>query len=142
VIKTRSISRFVFPTGASLTVAGVVLYAALEKHSFESTGDWLSAALEVTFLPALVMGILLVIIGAAIDRKRMSVATARRHGLLCLVAAGVSFALLNAIGDVHSWTFSFFFPAWAGLLAGVIYLTKFNDVNAISVNAISEDTQR
>ena len=134
--QTRPISRFIFPTGASLTVAGVVLYSALEKLSFNSPRDWLFAALEVTFLPALIIGTLLTIIGAAINRKRMSVATARRYGLLCLVASGISFALLKIIGNVHSWTFSFFFPAWAGFLAGVIYLTKFK-----SMKAISEDMQ-
>jgi MFS family permease len=135
--KTVPVSHLVFVIGASLTVIGVIFFGALEKHSFESTQDLLYVVLEVTFPLALLIGALLAIIGAVIDRRRMDVAKTRRRGVLCWLAAGVSCVLFATIGNVHSWTISFFFPAITGLLCGAIYLTKFNDLSKPK-----EDSQR
>jgi hypothetical protein len=42
-----NLRRLLFPVGAALTLGGVLLYAALEHHSFNDTQDWLVAKLPV-----------------------------------------------------------------------------------------------
>src|SRR5215467_8590575 len=63
-----SVRKLLFPVGAGLTLGGVLLYAALDYHSFNDTQDWLFAVLSNTFLPALLIGTPLAIVGSAIDR--------------------------------------------------------------------------
>jgi uncharacterized membrane protein len=78
------ISNWVFPAGAILNVGGVFLYAALEKHSFESTQDTVYAFLSATFIPSLLVGTVLAIVGSFLDRRRLAVAQTRvRGGRVC-----------------------------------------------------------
>jgi hypothetical protein len=76
--RTR-VLKWVFPTGATLTVGGVFLYALVEHLSFESTDGWWYAILSRCFLPSLLLGTALAIVGSFIDRKRLSVAQARQE---------------------------------------------------------------
>jgi hypothetical protein len=117
-----TISRHIFPTGAILTVGGVLLYAALEKYSFVNTQDWLFKFLLVTFLPALLVGTPLAIVGAVVDLRRLTPSEKKGRGLLCWIVAGISLASLILFGTVHGWTVSFFFPAVSGFFCGAIYL--------------------
>jgi len=103
-------------------MGGVFLYALLERHSFENTRDWEFAVLNATFIPSLLVGTLLVIVGSFFDRRRLPAAEARVRGILCLLTSGISFALLAFIGNVHGWTAAFVFPAFAGLVAGAVLL--------------------
>jgi hypothetical protein len=119
--------RWVFPLGAILNVGGVFLYAFLERHSFESTQDWEFAVLSAIFIPSLLVGTLLVIIGSVFDRRRLPVAQTRVRGVLCWITSGISFALLASAGNVHGWTFAFIFPAFAGFVTGVVLLSKLTD---------------
>jgi predicted permease len=109
--------------GAVLTVGGVLLYAALERHSFYNTDDWLFAILSSSFLPALLIGTPLTIVGAATDRM-LPTKRARNQGLICWAVAVLSLFLFARFGNVHGWTFSFIFPAFAGFFAGAIYLLR------------------
>jgi hypothetical protein len=118
-----SVRRLLFPVGAGLTLGGVLLYAALEYHSYYETQDWLFAALSDTFLPALLIGTPLTIVGSAIDRP-LTRKQAKYRGLLCWAVSGLSVLLLEQIGNVHGWTFSFIFPAFAGFFAGTIFLFR------------------
>jgi hypothetical protein len=68
------------PIGAILSVGGVFLYALLEKHSFENTQDWEFAMLSATFLPTLLIGTVLLIVGSFFDRRRFSFAHRKVHG--------------------------------------------------------------
>lgn len=123
---------WVFPLGAILTIGGVFLYALLERHSFTSTEDWEFAILDRTFVPALLLGSLLTIVGSILDRVRLPVAKTRIRGLLCLVASGVFYVLLDTTGNVHGWTFSFIFPALVSFVSGVILLSKLkNQADAV-----------
>jgi peptidoglycan/LPS O-acetylase OafA/YrhL len=121
------VSRWVFPIGAILNVGGVFLYALLERHSFENTQDWEFAVLSATFIPSLLVGTVLVIVGSFLDRRRLPVAQARVRGVLCWLTSGISFALLASIGNVHGWTFAFIFPAFAGFVTGAVLLSKLTD---------------
>ena len=117
-------SAWIFPVGASLNLGGVFLYALLEWHSFENTQDWEFTVLSATFIPSLLIGTVLVIVGSFFDRRRLSVTQTRVRGVLCWVTSGISFALLETIGNVHGWTFAFIFPAFAGFGAGAVLLSK------------------
>jgi hypothetical protein len=96
----------------------------LEWHSFKSTQDWENAAHTATFIPALLVGTVLVIVGAFFDRRRLLVARTRVRGILCWIASGTSFSLWASIGNVHGWTFAFILPAFAGFLTGMVLLSK------------------
>jgi hypothetical protein len=74
--------KWVFPIGAILNVGGVFLYALLEKHSFEDTQDWEFAVLSKVFIPSLLIGTLLAIVGSFFDRQRLLVAQTRVRGYL------------------------------------------------------------
>src|SRR5579871_3424328 len=111
-----SLRRLLFPVGAGLTLGGILLYAALDYHSFHDTQDWLFAVLSNTFLPALLIGTPLTIVGSAIDRP-ITRKQAKNRGLVCWAVSGLSMFLLERIGNVHGWTFSFIFPAFAGFCA-------------------------
>ena len=65
-------SAWIFPVGASLNLGGVFLYALLEWHSFENTQDWEFTVLSATFIPSLLIGTVLVIVGSFFDRRRLS----------------------------------------------------------------------
>jgi hypothetical protein len=119
--------KWVFPTGAILTVGGVFLYARLEQHSFENTQDLEFVILSQIFLPALLLGSVLAIVGSILDRLRLAVRQTRTRGIVCWVVSAASFLLLDTIGNVHGWTFTFIFPAFVGFIAGAIFLTKFRD---------------
>lgn len=119
--------RLLFPIGAILNVGGVLLYGLLERHSFENAHDWEFAVLSTTFLPSLLVGTLLVIVGSFFDRQRMPASQTRVRGVLCWLTSGISFALLASIGNVHGWTFAFIFPAFAGFIAGAVLLSKPTD---------------
>jgi len=115
---------WVFPTGAILTVGGVFLYALVEHLSFGGTEGLGYATLSKSFFPALLVGTVLAIVGSFIDRKRLPVAATRARGVFCWAASAVSFLLLVTIGNVHGWTFTFIFPAFVGLIAGSVFLSK------------------
>jgi peptidoglycan/LPS O-acetylase OafA/YrhL len=123
---TRAL-RWVFPIRTILAIGGVFLDAVLEKHSFENTSDWKFEVLSGTFLPSLLGGTLLAIVGSFIDRTRLRVAQTRARGISCLVVSGISFLLLAAVSNVHDWTISFVFPAFGGFVAGAVLLSKLND---------------
>jgi hypothetical protein len=116
--------KWLFPIGAILNVGGVFLYGLLEWHSFENTQDWEFAVLSATFIPTLLVGTVLVIVGSFLDRRRLPVAQTRVRGVLCWIASGISCSLLAVIGNVHGWTFAFIFPAFAGFLTGAVLLSK------------------
>ena len=120
-------SRWAFPLGAILNVGGVFLYALLEWHSYYNTQDWEFGVLSAAFLPALLIGTLLVIVGSFLDRRQLPVAKTRVRGVLCWLASGISFALWASIGNVHGWTFAFIFPAFAGFVTGAVLLSKLTD---------------
>jgi hypothetical protein len=103
-------------------MGGVFLCYLLERHSFENTRDWEFAFLSATFIPALLVGTLLVIVGSFFDRRRLPAAKARVRGILCWLTSGISFALGASIGNVHGWTFTFIFPTFAGFVAGAVLL--------------------
>jgi hypothetical protein len=103
------------------------IYALLEWHSFENTQDWEFVVLSAIFIPTLLVGTVLVIVGSFLDRRRLPVAQTRVRGVLCWIASGVSFSLLATIGNVHGWPFAFIFPAFVGFLTGAVLLSKLGD---------------
>jgi hypothetical protein len=119
-----SASSWVFPTGATLTIGGVVLCALLEWHSFQTTRDWAFAFLSTTFLPSLLLGTPLAIVGSFVDRKRLPTTQLRTRGKICWAVSGISLLLLIATGNVHRWTFTYIFPAFVGFVAGAVLLSK------------------
>ena len=117
--------KWVFPTGALLTVGGVFLSALLEWHSFDNTQDW-----EQDYvIPALLLGTILTIIGSVLDRKRLPVTATRPRGMTCWLVSGVSLLLLVKTGNVHGWTFTFIFPTFVGFVAGAVLLSKLPENN-------------
>lgn len=121
--------KWVFPTGALLTVGGVFLCALLEWHSFENTQDWEYVILSKSFVPALLLGTILAVIGSVLDRRRLPITETRRRGITCWLASGVSLLLLIKIGNVHGWTITFMFPAFVGFVAGAVLLSKLTENN-------------
>ena len=119
--------RWVFPIGAIFNIGGVFLYALLERHSFENSQDWEFAVLSNVFIPSLLVGTVLAIVGSFFDRQRLLVAQTRVRGALCWLTSGISVWLLNSIGNVHGWTFAFIFPAFAGFVTGAVFLSKLTD---------------
>lgn len=115
-------SRGFFPVGVVLVIGGVAMAGELERHSFYNTQDWEARLLEAIFLPALLMGTVLVIVGSVFDRRKLAPKESKRRGLLCLLTSGLAFILLAAFGNVHGWTFMFFLPMLAGLISGAILL--------------------
>ena len=96
--------------------------AELDRHSFYNTQDWEFRLLETVFLPSLLLGTVLTTVGSAFDRRRLAAKQSRQRGVLCLLCSGVTLVLFAAFGNVHSWTFMFFFPMVAGLISGAILL--------------------
>jgi hypothetical protein len=115
-----SASSWVFPTGATLTIGGVVLC------SLDEWQHWDLMIPPGIFLPLLLLllGTPLAVIGSFLDRKRLSVAQVRARGKVCWAVSGVSLLLLIATGNVHRWTFTYVFPTFAGFVAGVVLLSK------------------
>jgi len=112
----------VFPIGAALTVAGIVLNAVLDIPGSERFPEWTFIAVSRTFLPMMLMGTVFLIIGAYLDRQRMATRQARMRGTLCWVLSAACFVLLRSFDNVHAWTFALMFPAFAGLIGGIILL--------------------
>jgi hypothetical protein len=123
------ILKWLFPFGAILTVGGVFLYALVERLSFGDTRGWGYSVLSQSFLPALLIGAPSAIVGSFVERKRLSVKQTRVRGIICWGVSALSFLLLLTVGNVHGWTFTFIFPAFAGFVAGIILLSKFSANN-------------
>jgi len=119
-----SASRWVFPTGAILTIGGVVLCALLEWRSFGHTQDWEFAILSETFLPSLLLGTVLAIVGSFLDRKRLPAIQTRVRAKLCWAASCTALLLFITTGNVHSWTFTYIFPTFVGFVAGAVLFFK------------------
>jgi hypothetical protein len=115
---------WIFPIGGLLTVGGVFLYALLERHSFENTQDWEFIILSQIFLPALLLGSVLAIVGSLFDRNRLRQTQTRARARMCWLVSGISFLLLFTTGNVHGWTISFAFPAFVGFFTGAVLLSK------------------
>ena len=109
------ISNWVFPAGAILNVGGVFLYAVLEKHSFESTQDVEYALLSATFIPSLLVGTVLAIVGSFLDRRRLAIAQTRVRGSFCSQAEYRFLCLLRLATSMAGPSHSFFLhsPAWS-----------------------------
>jgi hypothetical protein len=133
---TRAL-KWIFPAGATLTIGGVFLYAQLERHSFENTQDLEFVILSQFFLPVLLLGSLLAIVGSFLDRLRLTVRQTRVRGIMCWLASAVSFLLLDSIGNVHGWTFAFIFPAFVGFIVGAVFLSKLRDQASVPKPRIS-----
>jgi hypothetical protein len=116
------LSRRLFPIGAVLVIGGVAMAAELERHSLYNTQDLEFRLLETIFLPSLLLGTVLAIIGAAFDRRKLSPKESKQRGSLCLLCSGLALVLFVAFGNVHGWTFTFFFPMLTGLISGAILL--------------------
>jgi hypothetical protein len=129
--------KWVFPTGAILTIGGVFLYAQLERHSFENTQDLEFVILSQIFIPSLLLGSLLAIVGSVLDRLRLTVSQTRVRGIMCWLASAVSFLLFGTIGNVHGWTFAFIFPAFVGFIAGAVFLSKLRDQAPVPKSRLS-----
>jgi peptidoglycan/LPS O-acetylase OafA/YrhL len=121
--------KWVFPTGALLTVGGVFLCGLLERHSFDNTQDWEYAILSKSFAPTLLLGTVLALIGSVLDRRRLPVTETRPRGITCWFASGVSLLLLVKSGNVHGWTVTLMFPAFVGFVAGAVLLSKLTEHN-------------
>jgi hypothetical protein len=93
-----SLWRFLFPVGSILTIWGVFAYAVLDRPSFGDTEGWGFAILSQTFLPALLIGAPLAIIGSFVERSRLSVFQARFRGMICLAVSAISFILFYVRG--------------------------------------------
>jgi len=117
-----NLSGSLFPVGAVLIIGGVAMAAALDRHSFYNTQDWEFRVLATTFLPSLLLGTVLATVGSAFDRRRLAAKRSKLRGVLCLLCSGVPFVLFEALGNVHGWTFTFFFPIVAGVMSGAILL--------------------
>ncbi len=119
-----SVSSWISPTGAALTIGGVVLSALLEWESFGDTRSWAFVILSTTFFPSLFLGTPLVIAGSFVDRKRLPATQVKARGRICWAVSGASLLLLIITGNVHRWTFTYIFPMFAGFVAGAVLLSK------------------
>ena len=105
--------------GGTFTVIGVLSSFELERHSFHSTNDVLFQILSIVFLPALFLGLLLLLIGALAWTWR--VAPERSFGaggaiLFCLIFG--AFVPIN----IHDWTAVLMFVFVTGVLIVAILL--------------------
>ena len=121
--------RFLFPVGSILTIGGVFAYAVLDCPSIGNAPGWGFAILTQTFIPALLVGAPLAIVGSFVERSRLSVGQARFRGLVCLAVSAISFLLFLVRRNVHDWTFTCIFPAVVGFIAGVVLLSRLEDAN-------------
>jgi hypothetical protein len=120
--------RWILPTGAILTMAGVFLCAQLERHGFYSTSDFGYEVLSATSVPSLLLGTALAIIGSVLDRLRLPLAQTRVRWALCWGVSIVSLALfLTTTKNIHGWTVVFLVPAFAGFVSGCILLSKWSE---------------
>lgn len=110
--------KWIFPIGAALSVAGVVVNALWDQSSI----NWSFRVLSKSISPLLMMGSAFLIIGAFLDRQRLSARQARLRGVLCWVVSAACFTLLKSFDSVPGWSFALIFPAFAGLIAGIILL--------------------
>jgi hypothetical protein len=117
-----NLSRRLFPIGAILVLAGVAMAGELDRRSFHSTQDWEYHLLGTIFLPSLLVGSGLAMVGAVFDRRRLPAKQSRARGWVCLFCCGVSFVLFEVFGNVHGWTFMFFFPMITGFVSGTIFM--------------------
>lgn len=112
--------KWIFPTGSILTIGGVLIGAVLDR--LENTQGLEFAILENIYLPVLLLGSVLAIVGSFFDRTRLTVKKAKARGLVCWLVSAVSFLLFYTIGNVHGWTFAFLFPAVVGFITGAVLL--------------------
>lgn len=114
--------KWIFPVGLLLNIGGVVLNAVLEQPRFDNAQGWEFLVLSRVFLPMLLVGSAFMMIGAFLDRQRLPARQARLRGVLCWAISTAAFSLLTSLHNVHGWAFAFLFPAFAGLIAGIIFL--------------------
>ena len=117
-----NLSRSLFPVGAVLVIGGLAMAAEVDRLSFHNTQDWDYRLLEMVFLPSLLLGTVLATVGSAFDRRRLAAKQSNQRGVLCLLCSGIALVLFAAFGNVHGWTFMFFFPMVTGLISGAILL--------------------
>jgi hypothetical protein len=108
------------PIGATLTIGGVFLCALLQWRSDYETQDWVFSFLSDAFFLSLVAGTVLWIAGSFLGNKFLTATQAKKRRLFRWIASGSSLILLLTTGNVHGWTFTFAFPAFAGFAAGVV----------------------
>ncbi|MGA2095684.1 MAG: hypothetical protein ABSH39_05250 [Candidatus Acidiferrum sp.] len=79
-----------------------------------------------TFIPALLIGSVLAILGSFIERKRLPVNATRFRGMICWAASAIAFLFFVIAGNVHRWTFTFILLAFIGFVAGAVLLSKWS----------------
>jgi len=114
--------KWVFPIGAALSVAGIVLNAVLDFPGSERLPEWAFITVSRAFLPMMLVGTAFLIVGAYLDRQRLAARQAKVRGILCWVLSAACFVLLRSFDSVHAWSFALMFPAFAGLIGGIILL--------------------
>src|SRR5271167_2219581 len=100
-----NLSKWLFPMGAILAVGGVAM-----------------AAVSPIFFLSILLGSVLAMVGAVFDRLRLGTEQSKMRGKLCLLCGGISLILFWVFGNVHTWTFAFFFLMLAGFVSGSIFL--------------------
>ncbi len=80
------------------------------------------AAASPIFLLSILLGIVVATVGAVFDRLRLAAEQLKMRGKLCFLCGGVSLILFWVFGNVHTWTFSFFFLMLAGFVSGAIFV--------------------
>jgi len=110
----------IIAAGVALTALGIYFNFQLERHSFDSTGDFRFIFLEYASLPTLGLGLLGSLVGAAIWAWGVSSLRAVGSGIATIALAFVAGALTPI--NIHGWSGCLMFVYVAAVLAGVLVI--------------------
>ncbi len=123
----KRILHWLFPTGATLTIGGVLSELLLlwdARHAFTIPTD-LAYAMGVTMSLSLLGGPLLLIVGSITDRVFLPIVKTRPRGNLCWIIGIGSIALIATHRFGFDDPFIFLMPpVCAGLIGGIVLHTK------------------
>ena len=114
--------RWLILIGLCLTVAGVLANFQLERHSFVNTQDSEFRFLSDTFLPILMLGLLMTLIGSLLWAWRATIRDLVLYGLGIIILVPLALALIPI--NIHGWTAAFMFVGAVGILVGALFLVS------------------
>lgn len=116
----RLSARWLLVAGVGLSALGVVFYYQLERRSFVGTDDWQFRFLQSAFIPCLLIGLLVTLVGSACWAWQSPVSTVAICGALLLPLALLARRLTPV--NVHDWTESLDLSSAVAFFIGILFL--------------------
>lgn len=120
-LQSKQWARWLIPVGFSLALLGIGMSYQLERHSFERTDDFRFLFLEQAFIPVLLIGLLLGLVGCLIWAWHASIRALLIYGA-SFASGSLLFARLDVV-NVHGWTATLL-PTWmVGVLLSIVFVS-------------------